>query len=82
MSVRTVAPCNEVELGQEERVPMRKVFVITAVALMIAGFGGWATLGTHARVAPPIGVQNYPFQDMTNAKNLPTQHYDDYSLVF
>jgi hypothetical protein len=64
------------------RISMRKVFVITAVALMLAGFGGWATLGTHARVALPINVQIDPMQAMTNAKNLPAQHYDDYSLVF
>src|SRR6266516_2414258 len=46
--------------------------------MVLAGFGGWVASGTHARVIPPATVQINPFQAMINAKNLPTQHFDDY----
>ncbi len=59
---------------------MRKMLV--AAALILAGIGAWAASSTHARVTTPTAVQIDPFQTMVKAKNLPIQHYDDYSLVF
>ena len=55
---------------------------VAAAALILAGVGGWAASNTQARVALPIGAQIDTFQMAINAKNLPTQKYDDYSVVF
>jgi hypothetical protein len=58
---------------------LRWSIIITA-GLMLAGFGGWVVSGMphHAQAA---AVQIDPM-GMTGTKTLPTQHYDDYSLVF
>jgi hypothetical protein len=72
---------------------MRKISLFAvAGALIVAGVGGWAASTTNARVATStgvgiepfqiIGVGIEPFQIMKNAKLLPAQHYDDFSLVF
>ena len=61
---------------------MRKIFIITAAALILAGLEGWLASTTNANVARPAAAQIDPMQAMINAKNLPIQHYDDYSLVF
>jgi hypothetical protein len=61
---------------------MRKIFIITGVALILAGLGGWVASTTNAKVARPAAAQIDPMQAMINAKNLPIQHYDDYSLAF
>jgi hypothetical protein len=37
---------------------------------------------TQARVATPSTVQIDPFQVMMSAKQLPTEHFVDYSFVF
>jgi hypothetical protein len=69
---------------------MRKIGMVTAISLMLAGAGVWATSNTQARIDEPAGapilthpasVPN-PFQIMMGAKDLPVAHYDDYSLVF
>jgi len=47
------------------------------------GLGGWAASTPHARVAAAsTGLRIDAIQATVNAKTLPTQHYDDYSLVF
>ena len=62
---------------------MRKISLFAvAGALIVAGVGGWAASTTNARVATSTGVGIEPFQIMKNAKLLPAQHYDDFSLVF
>ena len=50
-------------------------------ALILASVAGWATPGTQARVATP-SAQIQPFQIMVSARQLPTEHFVDYSLVF
>jgi hypothetical protein len=61
---------------------MRKISLIAVAAAVIAtGFGVWAAAPTNAR-APSTGQGIEPFQLMMNAKDLPAQHYDDFSMVF
>jgi hypothetical protein len=64
---------------------MRKISLvaaITAIALMLAGVGVWATSTTQARIDVPASAQIDPLQIMKGARHLPDAHYDDYSLVF
>jgi hypothetical protein len=62
---------------------MHKISLFAVAATLAAtGFGIWAASTTDARVAPSIGQGIEPFKLMMNAKALPAQHYDDFSLVF
>ena len=69
---------------------MRKISLVAAIALMLAGVGVWATSNTQARIDAPAGalILTHPasvpnsFQIMMGARDLPVAHYDDYSLVF
>ena len=62
---------------------MRKISVFAVAAgLMLAGVGAWATSTTQARIEAPAGARLDPLEIMMNAKDLPSAHYDDYSLVF
>jgi hypothetical protein len=60
---------------------MGKLFAASVATLIIACVAGWAVSDTQARVATPT-VQIDPFTLMTSAKQLPTQHFADYSFVF
>jgi hypothetical protein len=57
-----------------------KLFAASVAALVIACLAGWAD--AQARVATPTTVQIDPFTMMTSAKQLPTEHFADYSFVF
>ena len=69
---------------------MRKISLVAAISLMLAGVGVWATSNTQARIDVPAGAQILthpahlpnPFQIMMGASDLPVAHYDNYSLVF
>jgi len=62
---------------------MRKISLFAvAAALILAGFGSWAVSTTQARVENPVGPGIDTFQLMMNARDLPTEHWVDYSLVF
>jgi hypothetical protein len=61
---------------------MRKISLVVAIALMLAGVGVWGTSTTPARIDVPAGAQINPLQIMMGARHLPVVHYDDYSLVF
>ena len=61
---------------------MRKISLVAAIALMLAGVGVWGTSTTPARIDVPAGAQINPLQIMMGARHLPVAHYDDYSLVF
>jgi hypothetical protein len=65
-----------------EKIKMRKVSLVAAIALMLAGVGVWATSTIQARIAVPASVQIDPLQITMGARHLPDAHYDDYSLVF
>ena len=61
---------------------MRKISLVAAIALMIAGVGVWATSTTQARLNVPAGAQINPLQMTMGARHLPVAHYDDYSLEY
>jgi hypothetical protein len=50
-------------------------------ALILAFVAGWAVSDIQARV-PPTTAQIDPNDMMTDAKQLPTEHFADYSFVF
>jgi hypothetical protein len=60
---------------------MRK-FVFLASALILAGFAGWNAATNQASVAAPTKNPRMDvMQMMSAAKNLPTERFDDYSVV-
>jgi hypothetical protein len=65
---------------------MRKIMLFAAgviVGVMIS-VGTWIVVGTMTMTPTNalVGSTVDPFAMMTGAKDLPTSHYDDYSLVF
>jgi hypothetical protein len=58
------------------------LFAASAAALIVAGVVGWAITNTQVGVAEAAMVQVDTFQMMTNAKQIPTEHFADYSFVF
>ena len=58
------------------------LFAASAAALILACVVGWAVSDTQARVAAPATVQIDSFKMMTSAKQLPAEHFADYSFVF
>ena len=58
---------------------MKTLFAASIAALVIACIAGWAVPETQARVAT---TQIDPFAMMTSAKQLPTEHFQDYSFVY
>ena len=58
------------------------LFAASAAALIVACVTSWAVSDTQVRAATPTTVQIDPFNLMTSAKQLPTEHFADYSLVF
>jgi hypothetical protein len=61
---------------------MRKISLVAAIALTLAGVGVWGTSTTPAPIDVPAGAQINPLQIMMGARHLPVAHYDDYCLVF
>src|SRR5262249_14831358 len=61
---------------------MRKVSLVAAIALMLAGVAAWATSTSQARLDAPAVAQINPSQIMMGARHLPVAHYHDYSLEF
>jgi hypothetical protein len=57
-----------------------KLFGASVAALIVACVAGWAH--AQARVATPTAAPVEPFTLMTSAKQLPTEHFADYSFVF
>jgi hypothetical protein len=58
-------------------------FAVSGAALMVAFVAGWAAIPTsQARVAEAATVQVDIFKMMTSAKQMPSEHFADYSFVF
>ena len=55
---------------------MRKISLVAAIALMLAGVGVWATSTIQARIAVPASAQIDPLQITKDARHLPDAHYD------
>ncbi len=61
----------------------KTLFAVSAAAFIVACVAGWAAIPTsQARVAPAASGQVDTFQTMTGAKQLPSEHFADYSFVF
>jgi len=88
--VRIVRQGKEIARYGKGETQMRKISLVAAISLMLAGVGVWATSNTQARIDVPADAQipTHPasvpntFQIMMGARDLPVAHYDDYSLVF
>ena len=63
---------------------MRKISLyVIAAFVILTGVGGWIASTTQARVeAPALAETVDPLQVMTNARDLPTEEFKDYTFVF
>ena len=61
----------------------KTLFAISTAALIVASVAGWAAIPTsQARVAEAATVQVDTFQMMTSAKQMPSEHFADYTFVY
>jgi hypothetical protein len=60
----------------------KTLFAISTATLMASFVAGWAVSDSQARVAEAATVQVDTFQMMTNAKQMPAEHFADYSFVY
>ena len=61
----------------------KTVFAVTAAAFIVACVAGWAAIPTsQARVAEAASVQVDTFEMMKTAKQMPAEHFTDYSFVY
>jgi hypothetical protein len=60
----------------------KELFIASVAVLILACVANWAASDTQARVASPATIQIDPFTMMTGTKEMPTEHFVDYSLVF
>jgi hypothetical protein len=61
----------------------KTLFAVSAAAFIVACVAGWSAIPTsQARVAEAATVQLDPLKMMTSAKQLPLEHFADYSFVF
>ena len=61
---------------------MRKLVFLASTALILTGFAGWNAATNQASVAAPTKNPRMDvMQMMSAAKNLPTERFDDYSVV-
>jgi hypothetical protein len=61
---------------------MHKFGLFAAIALILAGFGGWIGSMPRAGVATPTNSGIDVVRMMTATGNLPTERIVDYSLIF
>ena len=61
----------------------KTLFAVSAAAFIVACAAGWPAIPTsQARVAEAATVQVDTFKMMTSAKQMPSEHFADYSFVF
>jgi hypothetical protein len=60
----------------------KTLFGVSVGALLMAFVAGWAIPQSKARVAPGATVQVDAFKMMTSGKQMPSEHFADYSFVF
>ena len=60
----------------------KTLFAVTAAAFIVACAAEWAVPNTQARVAPATSVQVDTFEMMKTAKQMPSEHFTDYSFVY
>ena len=57
-------------------------FTVVAAILILIGVGAWVNASTVQTIPVLAASTGIDPSGLTNAKDLPTSHYDDYSLVF
>ena len=60
----------------------KTLFAVSTAALIVAFVADGRISDSQARVAPAASGQVDTFQTMTGAKQLPSEHFADYSFVF
>ena len=60
----------------------KTLFAVSTAALMVSFVAGWAVSDSQARIAPAASAQVDTFEMMTSAKQMPSEHFADYSFVF
>jgi hypothetical protein len=60
----------------------KTLFAISTATLMVAFVAGWAASDSHARVAQAATVQVDTFQMMISAKQMPAEHFADFTFVY
>ena len=60
----------------------KTLFAFSTATLMVAFVAGWAVSDSQARVAQAASVQVDTFEMMNTAKQMPAEHFADYSFVF
>jgi hypothetical protein len=60
----------------------KTLFAVSTAALIVACIAGWAVPNTQARVAQAATGQVDTFQMMTGAKQLPSEHFADFTFVY
>ncbi len=58
------------------------LFAASVAVLIVACIAGWAVSDTQARVVTPATVQLDSLKMMTSSKQLPLEHFADYSFEF
>ena len=62
----------------------KTLFAVSTAALMVSFIAGWAVSDSHARVAEAAMLQIDTFEMMknANAKQMPSEHFVDFSFVY
>jgi hypothetical protein len=61
----------------------KTLFAVSAAVFIVACVAGWAAIPTsQARVAEAATVQVDTFQMMTSAKQMPSEHFADFTFVY
>jgi hypothetical protein len=60
----------------------KTLFAVSTAALMVSFVAGWAVSDSQARVAQAETVQVDTFQMMTSAKQMPSEHFADFTFVY
>jgi hypothetical protein len=82
LSSKGKKPCKFLQCcGASRGLVFLKGIAVGAVASMVIGFS-WGAIFATTPVAALAQPGLDPLQMMTNATNLPTAHYVDYSVVF
>jgi len=60
----------------------KTLFAVSTAALLVSFVAGWAVSDSHARVAEAATIQVDTFQMMTSAKQMPAEHFADFTFVY
>ncbi len=61
----------------------KTLFAVSAAVFIVACVAGWAAIpNTQAGVAEAATVQVDTFKMMTSAKQMPSEHFADYTFVY